>query len=148
MKVIFTQDVKGSAKKGEVKDVSAGYARNFLFKKNMAVEATTGNLKALEAKERKNEQLEQEEKEAAMDLKDKLADMEVTVTAKSGKGGHLFGSVTNKQIAEVLNKEHGIKFDKRKIELNEPIRALGHTIVPVKLHPEVSGSINVHVVEQ
>lgn len=148
MKVIFTQDVKKNGKKGEVKDVSAGYARNYLFKKNLAVEATPGNLKALEAKERKNEQLEQQEKEAAMDLKDKLADLEVKVKAKSGKTGQLFGSVTNKQIAEVLNKEHGIKLDKRKIELDEPIRTLGHTIVPVKLHQEVSGSINVHVVEQ
>src|SRR5699024_3743256 len=148
MKVIFTQDVKGSGKKGEVKDVSAGYARNYLFRKNLAVEATKGNLKALEAKERKNEQLEQEEKEAAMDLRDKLADLEVTIKAKSGKAAQLFGSVTNKQIAEVLKKEYGYKLDKRKIELDQPIRSLGHTIVPVKLHPEVSGSINVHVVEQ
>jgi large subunit ribosomal protein L9 len=148
MKVIFVKDVKGNGKQGEVKDVSDGYARNYLLKKDLAIEATPGNLKALEAKERKNEQIEQQEKEAAMDLKDTLADLEVKMQAKSGKGGQLFGSITSKQIAEALKKEHGYKVDKKKIELDQPIRALGHTIVPVKLHPEVSGSINVHVVEQ
>ncbi|HLR68756.1 50S ribosomal protein L9 [Virgibacillus alimentarius] len=148
MKVIFMKDVKGTGKKGEVKEVSTGYARNYLLKKDLAIEATPGNLKALEAKERKDEQLEQEEKEAAIDLKDKLADLTVKVKAKSGKGGRLFGSITSKQIAEALKKEHGHKIDKRKIELDEPIRALGHTIVPVKLHPEVTGSINVHVTEE
>ncbi len=148
MKVIFVKDVKGNGKQGEVKDVSDGYARNYLLKKDLAIEATPGNLKALEAKERKNEQIEQQEKEAAMDLKDTLADLEVKMQAKSGKGGQLFGSITSKQIAEALKKEHGYKVDKKKIELDHPIRALGHTIVPVKLHPEVSGSINVHVVEQ
>ncbi|HLR40723.1 MAG TPA: 50S ribosomal protein L9 [Virgibacillus sp.] len=147
MKVIFIKDVKGNGNKGEVKDVSAGYARNYLFKNKLAIEATPGNLKALEAKERKNAQLEQQEKEEAMNLKDTLADLTVELKAKSGERGRLFGSITNKQIAEALKKEHGYKIDRRKIELDEPIRALGHTIVPVKLHPEVSGSINVHVVE-
>lgn len=148
MKVIFIKEVKGNGKKGEVKDVSTGYARNYLLKNNLAIEATPGNLKALEAKERKNEQLEQQEKEAAIDLKDTLADLTVEVKAKSGKSGQLFGSITNKQIADVLKKEHGYKLDKRKIELDQPIRALGYTTVPVKLHPEVSGSIKVHVAEQ
>ncbi|GAB3053871.1 50S ribosomal protein L9 [Virgibacillus ainsalahensis] len=148
MKVIFLKDVKGKGKKGEVKNVSDGYARNYLLKNKIAEEATPGNLKALEAQQRKNEQEEQKEKEDAMDLKDTLADLTVELKAKSGDGGRLFGSITSKHIAEALNKEHGYKIDKRKIELNEPIRALGYSTVPVKLHPEVSGSIKVHVTEK
>ncbi|WP_405098091.1 50S ribosomal protein L9 [Oceanobacillus sp. FSL H7-0719] len=148
MKVIFQKDVKGKGKKGEVKNVSEGYARNYLLKNNLAIEATSGSLKALEAQKRKTEMLEQEEKEEAIQLKDKLADLTVEMTAKSGDGGRLFGSITSKQIADTLEKAHGYKVDKRKIELDEPIRALGYTTVPVKLHPEVSGSIKVHVSEK
>jgi large subunit ribosomal protein L9 len=148
MKVIFQKDVKGKGKKGDVKDVSEGYARNYLLKNKLAIEATPGNLKALETRKKKSDQLEQEEKEEAMDLKDKLADLTIEMKAKSGEGGRLFGSITSKQIADTLKKEHGYKIDKRKIELNEPIRALGYTTVPVKLHPEVSGSVKVHVTEQ
>lgn len=148
MKVIFLQDVKGKGKKGEVKKVSPGYAQNFLFKKNLAIEATPGNLKALEAKKRKEQQKEQEEKEAAIKLKEVLDQTTVRLQAKSGDGGRLFGSITSKQIAEALKKEHGHKIDRRKIELDEPIRALGHTKVSVKLHPEVQGTIHVHVVEE
>ncbi|WP_373894363.1 50S ribosomal protein L9 [Virgibacillus natechei] len=148
MKVIFMKDVKGKGKKGDVKDVSDGYARNYLLKNNIAEEATPGNLKALEAKQRKEAQKEQEEKEEAMDLKDTLADLDVELKAKSGDNGRLFGSITSKHIAEALEKEHGYKIDKRKIELDEPIRALGYSTVPVKLHPEVSGSVTVHVTEK
>ncbi|MDX8045421.1 50S ribosomal protein L9 [Gracilibacillus sp. S3-1-1] len=147
MKVIFTQDVKGNGKKGEVKNVSDGYARNYLIKNNLAIEANQANMKALDAKKKKAKQLEQEEVEAAKQLKENLANLEVKVTAKSGDGGRLFGSITSKQIAEVLKKDHQIKMDKRKIELDQPIRALGYTNVPVKIHPEVSGTIRVHVVE-
>ncbi|MCM3740146.1 50S ribosomal protein L9 [Oceanobacillus luteolus] len=148
MKVIFLKDVKGKGKQGEVKDVSEGYARNYLLKNKLAIEATPGNLKALEAKKRKNAQQEQEEKEEAIALKDKLADLTVEMKAKSGEGGRLFGSITSKQIADKLAKDHGYKIDKRKIELADPIRSLGYTTVPIKLHPEVSGSVKVHVTEQ
>jgi len=148
MKVIFLKDVKGKGKKGEVKNVSDGYARNYLLKNNIAQEATAGNLKALEGQKRKEEQQEQEEKEEAINLKDNLAELTVEIEAKSGKEGRLFGSITSKQIAQSLEKQHGHKIDKRKIELDQPIRALGYTNVPVKLHPEVSGSIKVHVTEK
>ncbi|GEN89635.1 50S ribosomal protein L9 [Oceanobacillus sp. FSL W8-0428] len=148
MKVIFLKDVKGKAKKGDVKNVPDGYARNYLLKNNLAEEATSGNLKALDAKKKKQDKLEIEEKESAINLKDKLADLTVELEAKSGENGRLFGSITSKQIAEALNKQHGHKLDKRKIELDEPIRALGYTNVPVKLHPEVSGSVKVHVKEK
>ncbi|WP_339230829.1 50S ribosomal protein L9 [Oceanobacillus sp. FSL K6-2867] len=148
MKVIFLKDVKGKAKKGEVKNVPDGYARNYLLKNNLAEEATSGNMKALEAKKRKNAQLEQQEKEEAMNLKDTLAELTIEIKAKSGDNGRLFGSITSKQIAEALQKQYGHKLDKRKIELDQPIRSLGYTTVPVKLHPEVSGSVKVHVSEQ
>lgn len=148
MKVIFVKDVKGKGKKGEVKNVSDGYARNYLLKNKFAEEANPGNMKALEAKQKKEDQKDQEEKDQAIALKDTLADLTVELKAKSGDGGRLFGSITSKQIAEALEKEHGYKIDKRKIELDQPIRALGYTTVPVKIIPEVSGSIKVHVSEQ
>ncbi|MFD1040294.1 50S ribosomal protein L9 [Virgibacillus byunsanensis] len=148
MKVIFTKDVKGKAKKGDVKNVSDGYARNYLLKNNLAKEATQGNMVELQAKKRKNEKLEQEEKDEAINLKDTLAELTVELKAKSGENGRLFGSITSKHIAEALQKEQGYKIDKRKIELDQPIRVLGYTTVPVKLHPEVQGSIKVHVSEK
>ncbi|MGI8313921.1 50S ribosomal protein L9 [Halobacillus mangrovi] len=148
MKVIFTADVKGKGKKGEIKDVNDGYARNYLLKNNLAVEATKGNVQAQKAKDAKKEQRAQEEIDEAKKLKDTLSDMEVKLTAKSGDNGRLFGSITSKQIAEELKKSHNIKIDKRKIELDDPIRTLGYTNVPVKLHPEVTGTIRVHVDEK
>jgi len=148
MKVIFLKDVKGKGKKGEVKNVSDGYARNYLLKNNVAAEATSGNLKKLQAKQNKQAELEQEEKDAAVRLKEKLANATVELTAKSGDSGRLFGSVTSKHIAEKLEKDYGEKIDKRKIELDEPIRSLGYSNVPVKLHPEVTGSIKVHITEK
>src|SRR5690606_7251118 len=108
MKVIFTQDVKGKGKKGEVKNVSDGYARNYLLKNNLAVEATPGNLKALEAQKKKEQQLEQAEEDNAKKLKDTLENMELTLKAKAGEGGRLFGSITSKQIADELKKSHNI----------------------------------------
>ncbi|GEM05184.1 50S ribosomal protein L9 [Halolactibacillus miurensis] len=148
MKVIFTQDVKGKGKKGEVKNVSEGYARNYLLKNNLAVEATAGNLKGLEAQKNKEKQKEQEEVKEAEKLRDELKKLEVTLKTKAGEGGRLFGSITSKQIAEELHKSHKIKIDKRKIELDQPIRSLGYTNVPVKLHNDVTGEIKVHVLEQ
>ncbi len=148
MKVIFLKDVKGKGKKGEVKNVSDGYARNYLLKNNLAEEATPANLKAWEARKRKNAELEQKEKEEAIQLKETLEKITVEIKAKAGDGGRLFGSITSKQIADTLAKQHGYKVDRRKMDLEQPIRALGYTNVPVKLHPEVSGTIKVHVVEE
>lgn len=148
MKVIFVKDVKGKGTKGEVKNVSEGYARNYLLKNNLAIEATPGNLKGLEAQQNKEKQKEEEVVHEAEALKKRLADLEVTLKTKAGEGGRLFGSITSKQISEQLQKNHDIKIDKRKIELDQPIRALGYTTVPVKLHPDVTGEIKVHVVEQ
>ena len=148
MKVIFTQDVKGKGKKGEVKEVPVGYANNFLLKKNYAVEATPGNLKQLELQKKRAKQERQPEIEDAKALKETLSNIEVQVSAKTGEGGKLFGSVSTKQIAEALKAQHDIKIDKRKMDLPNGIHSLGYTNVPVKLDKEVEGTIRVHTVEQ
>ncbi|HDA7242724.1 TPA: 50S ribosomal protein L9 [Staphylococcus aureus] len=148
MKVIFTQDVKGKGKKGEVKEVPVGYANNFLLKKNYAVEATPGNLKQLELQKKRAKQERQREIEDAKALKETLSNIEVEVSAKTGEGGKLFGSVSTKQIAEALKAQHDIKIDKRKMDLPNGIHSLGYTNVPVKLDKEVEGTIRVHTVEQ
>ena len=148
MKVIFTQDVKGKGKKGEVKDVPVGYANNFLLKKNYAVEATPSNLKQLEKKNEAAEAERQQEIEDAKKLKETLSQIEVEVSAKTGDAGKLFGSVSTKQIAQALQQQHDIKIDKRKMDLPNGIHALGYTNVPVKLDKEVEGTIRVHTVEQ
>ncbi|MBY0199370.1 50S ribosomal protein L9 [Priestia megaterium] len=148
MKVIFLKDVKGKGKKGEVKNVSDGYAHNFLLKNGYAVEATGGNVKVLEAQKNREQKDAAAELQANKELKVTLEELTVELKAKSGEGGRLFGSITSKQIAEELKKKHNIKVDKRKIELNDAIRALGYTNVPVKLHPEVTATVKVHVTEQ
>lgn len=148
MKVIFTQDVKGKGKKGEVKEVPVGYANNFLLKKNYAVEATPGNLKQLELQKKRAKQERQQEIEDAKALKETLSNIEVEVSAKTGEGGKLFGSVSTKQIAEALKAQHDIKIDKRKMDLPNGIHSLGYTNVPVKLDKEFEGTIRVHTVEQ
>ncbi|AIM16537.1 MULTISPECIES: 50S ribosomal protein L9 [Neobacillus] len=147
MKVIFLKDVKGKGKKGEIKNVADGYAQNFLFKQGLAVEATNANLSTLEAQKKKQEKLAAEELAEAKKLKEKLDNLTVEISAKAGEGGRLFGSITTKQIAEELQKKHGIKIDKRKMELEDAIRALGHTKVPVKLHQDVTATLTVHVKE-
>ena len=148
MKVIFLKDVKGKGKKGETKNVADGYAHNFLLKQGLAVEATSGNLKGLEAQKKKEEQAAANELSEAKKLKEQIEKLTVELKAKSGKDGRLFGSITSKQIAEELNKANKIKIDKRKIELNDAIRTLGYTKVPVKLHTEVTATLNVHVSEE
>ncbi|AMQ21975.1 MULTISPECIES: 50S ribosomal protein L9 [Geobacillus] len=148
MKVIFLKDVKGKGKKGEIKDVADGYANNFLFKQGLAIEATPANIKALEAQKQKEQRQAAEELANARKLKEELEKLTVEIPAKAGEGGRLFGSITSKQIAEALQTQHGLKLDKRKIELADAIRSLGYTNVPVKLHPEVTATLKVHVKEQ
>jgi large subunit ribosomal protein L9 len=147
MKVIFLKDVKGKGKKGEVKNVADGYAQNFLIKQGLAAEATPAAMSSLSAQKKKEELQAEEELKQAKELKEKLDKTTVEVIAKSGEGGRLFGSITSKQIAEALQKQHKIKVDKRKMELDDAIRSLGYTKVPVKLHTEVTATLNVHVKE-
>jgi large subunit ribosomal protein L9 len=148
MKVIFLQDVKGRGKKGEVKNVADGYAQNFLIKQGLAAEATNANMKVLEGQKNKEKKEAAEELAKSKELKEVLEKLTVELKAKSGEGGRLFGSITSKQIAEALQKAHNIKVDKRKIEMDDAIRALGYTNIPVKLHPEVTATLKVHVSEQ
>src|SRR5699024_10767376 len=126
MKVILLKDVKNIGKAGEVKDVAAGYAQNFLFKKGFAEEATTGNLQKLEEQKEAKKKEEHEELEYAKELKEKLEDIEITIKMKSGEDGRLFGSVSTKQVVEAYKKEHDIKLDRRKLDMPEPLKALGY----------------------
>jgi len=148
VKVIFLKDVKGKGKKGEVKNVADGYAHNFLIKQGLAIEATPGNKKSLDNQKKKEEQLAAEEVAEAKKLKEQIEKLNVVLTAKSGDGGRLFGSITSKQIAEELKKSHKIKIDKRKILLPDAIRSLGVTKVDLKLHNDVTATLNVHVKEE
>lgn len=148
MKVIFLKDVKGKGKKGEIKNVADGYAHNFLLKNNFAVEANQASISALDGQKRKEDKHAEQVLEDAKQLKEKLEAITIEIKAKSGDGGRLFGSITTKQVAEQLQKNHGIKLDKRKMELEDAIRALGFTNVPVKLHQEVVATLKVHVIEE
>lgn len=147
MKVIFLQDVKGQGKKGEIKNVSEGYARNFLLPRGLANPANQGNMKQLSQQKISEEKRKDDEKQAAQQLANELEALSIKMEVKAGEGGKLFGSITNKQIAEELANRK-IQIDKRKIELAEPIRTLGVTEVPVKLHPQVTAKLKVQVSEQ
>ncbi|MFV9510327.1 50S ribosomal protein L9 [Tepidibacillus sp. LV47] len=147
MKVIFLQDVKGQGKKGEIKEVADGYARNFLLPRGLAKEATKSNINELNAYKSSEQKRKAQELEQAKKLAKELEQLTVTIPSKSGEGGKLFGAVTAKQIADQL-KQMKIQIDKRKILLDEPIRSLGYTHVPVKIHKEVTATIKVHVVDE
>lgn len=148
MRVIFLKDVKGKGKKGEVKEVSVGYAQNFLLKNNVAVEATPANLSKLEGQQKRVEKDAAGELAEAQVLKEQIEKITVEMKAKSGEGGRLFGSITTKQIADALQKSEGIKVDRRKMELPDAIRALGFTNVPIRIHLDVTAVLKVHVTEE
>lgn len=150
MKVIFLQDVKGKGKKGDIKDVPNGYAQNFLIKNNLAKPANNESMAELKGKQKAQEKHEAELLAEAEGLKTVLEKEEtvVKIKAKAGEDGRLFGSIPSKQIADALNKQYSIKLDKRKIELEQPIRALGYTKVPVKLHSKVTATITVQTVQE
>ena len=142
MKVILTQDVKGSGKKGELVNVSDGYARNFLLAKGLAIEATAQAMNDLKNKQAANEHRIAVEKQAAMDTAAKLKDKVVKVTAKAGTSG------TAKEIGEEIEKQFGVKVDRRKIELDADIKAFGGYKVEVKLYPGITTSVQVLVAEK
>lgn len=150
MKVIFLQDVKGKGKKGDIKEVPNGYAQNFLIKNNLAKPANNESMAELKGKQKAKEKQDAEVLAEAKELKALLEKEEtvVKINAKAGEDGRLFGSIPSKQIADALNKQYKIKIDKRKIELDQPIRVLGFAQVPVKLHPQVTATINVHTIQE
>lgn len=147
MKVIFLKDVKGQGKKGEIKDLSEGYVRNFLIPRGLAAIASESNVKQLEHQKQSEQKRKEKEREDAQALAAKLGEMIIVIKAKSGEGGRLFGSITSKQIAEELEKK-GIHIDKRKFLMDDAIRSLGVTQVSIKLHPEVTAQLRVQVVEE
>ena len=148
MKVILNADVKGQGKKGEMIDVSDGYARNYLLPRNLAVKATADNLNALKLKEQAKKAQVEREKEQAREYAKQLGASVVKVRAKGGENGKLFGSVTSKEIAEALKEQHGIALEKNRIVLEENIKSYGSYDVKCKLGHEISGTIHVLVIEE
>ena len=149
MKVIFLADVKGKGKKGEIKEVPTGYAQNFLIKKNLAKEANAQAIGELRGKQKSEEKAHAELLAEAQKIKAKLEEEATVVqfTEKIGPDGRTFGSITNKKIAEELEKQFGIKIDKRHIQVASPIRSTGLIDVPVKIYQDVTGVINIRVDE-
>ena len=146
MQVILNKDVKGTGKAGDIVNVSDGFARNMLFPKGLATEATTANVRNLEKQKANEAAKKAEEKAAAQELAKKLEEAKVTIKTKSGEGGRLFGSITSKDIAEAAKKQ-GYDIDKKKIQLSSPIKSIGRFDIKVKLYPEVVGTLTVEVID-
>ncbi len=147
MKVILLQDVKGKGKKGQMLEVSDGYARNFMLPRKLAVEATPDAINTMRMNDKATQERIAREKAEAMATSKTLREMTVTVTAKGGGNGRLFGSVTNQEIADALEKQSGIKLDKRKIVISDPIKNVGSYTVTCKLGYEISAPLTVKIVE-
>lgn len=147
IEVILREDIKTLGKAGALVRVKPGYARNFLLPQGLAYEATAGNKKRIEGEQRANQAKLTAEKAAAQEFAAKLAEVKLSIAAKAGEEGKLFGSVTSQEIADLLAAQ-GHEVDKRKIELEQPIRQLGHHIVTVRLHPEVHAEVHVDVVAE
>lgn len=148
MKVIFLQDVKGTAKKGEVKEVSDGYARNFLIGKGLAVEATSKNMSDLAGKKSSEQHRADVAKQEAMAAAEKLKDKKVICKAKAGQGGKLFGAVTAGNIADLISEQLGVKADKKKVSLSAEIKSFGTYTAEVKFLAGISAKVTVEVVEE
>ena len=147
MKVILLEDVKSLGKKGQIVNVSDGYARNMILPKKIGVEATSKNLNDLKLRKANEEKVAQENLDAAKAFAEELSTKEVILTLKVGEGGRTFGSVSSKEISEAAKKQLNLDIDKKKLQLENPIRNLGVTNVPVRLHPKVTGSLKVWVKE-
>ena len=148
MKVILQQDVKGHGKKGQMVEVSDGYGRNFLLPRKLAVEATAENVNTMKMQDKAKKAKEAEEKAQAQAVAEQLKGCQVKISAKAGQGGRLFGSVTSKEISETLKEQHKLDINKTKIVLPDPIKSFGNFEVKCKLGHEITGTINVLVVEQ
>lgn len=147
MKVIFIQDVKGSAKKGDLKEVADGYARNMLLKRGLAVEATPENINKLQGQKASAQHKKDVEKQNAEEVKALIDGKKITISAKAGTGGRLFGSVTSAQIAQELEKQYGCKVDKKKIILKSDIKAFGSFSAEIRLYTGISANVSIEVIE-
>ncbi len=147
MKVIFIQDVKGSGKKGETKNVADGYARNMLLPKGLAVEATPENLNLLKGQQASAQHKIDVDKANANEARAKLHEKTVTIKAKAGTGGRLFGSVTAAQVAQAVTEQYGVKVDKKKVTLNSEIKAFGTFSAEIRLYSGISATVTVEVTE-
>lgn len=148
MKVILLKDVKGTGKKGDVVNVSDGHARNFLVPRGLAKEATEGNVSKLKHQQASQKKREEEELAEAKALANKISNLILKFKSKAGDGGKLFGSITSKDIATELKKKHKITVDKRKINLDNPIKDLGARYVEIKVYPEVTAKLKIEVIAE
>jgi len=147
MKVILLQDVKGKGKKGQMLEISDGYARNFMLPKKLAIEATPDAINTMKMNDKATQERIAKEKAEALELSKKLREMTLVVNAKGGGAGRLFGSVTNQEIADTLAKNAGIKLDKRKIVIADPIKNVGTYTVTCKLGYEINAPLTVKIQE-
>ena len=147
MKIILLEDVNGVGKKGQTINASDGYARNFILPKKLGVEATPANMNTLKLQQKAEEKRKAEELAQARAAAEKLENLTVNIAVKTGEGGKLFGSVTNKEISAALEKQHGLKIDKKKIVLADQIKMVGERHVEVKLHPQVTAELKVKITE-
>ena len=148
MKVILTVDVKNQGKKGDIVEVSDGYARNMLIKKNLGVEATPKAINDLKLQKKNDEKVAAENLASAKEFAKEISTWKVETKIKIGEGGKTFGSVSSKEIAQAVKEQYGKSIDKKKIILDEPIKSLGTYEVKLKLHPEVMATMNIHVSEK
>ena len=147
MKVILTQDVRGQGKRGQMIEGSDGYARNFLLPRKLAQEATADNINTMRMNDKATQERQAKERAEALELRNRMKDMTVVVTAKGGGAGRLFGSVTNTEVSEALAKQAGVQLDKRKIVLDEPIKSVGVYTVKCKLGYEINAELKIEVKE-
>ena len=148
MKVILTADVKGQGKKGQLVNVSDGYARNFLFPRNLAIEASKDNMNVFNSQTEAETHRKEVEHQQALDLKKKLESMTIKLAAKCGENGKLFGSITSKEIAAKLQQDYKITVDKRKIQLEDDLKSAGTHIVDIKVYPEITAKLNVVIASE
>lgn len=148
MKVILQKDIKEHGKKGQMVEVSDGYARNYLFPRKLAIPATSDNINTMKQQEKARQRQIEAEKAEATSIKEKLTSVIVRIEARAGAGGKLFGSITSKEIADELSKQHGISIEKNRITQSDPIKSFGTFEVKCKLGHEITGTINVIITEK
>lgn len=147
MKVILLEDVKSLGKKGDLVEVNDGYARNFILAKKLGLEATAKNMNDLKLKRAHQDKLAAQRLEEAKAFAEELKKLKITLKIKAGEGGRLFGSISSKEIAQAAKEQLDLEIDKKKLVLPSPIKAVGTTMVPIKLHPQVTGELKVIVQE-